>query len=261
MMIETGIYSGSVRHTRVKPRRLSLYHRCFWLALDIDTIADTARAQPILSHNRFNLLSVYDSDYGDGSGRSLRQKIDGLLAGVGYAGAYERAVLFCMPRVLGYGFNPLSLYFCLDGDGQTLAIIYEVHNTFNQRHCYIAPVGADGKLTVQSADKTFYVSPFMDMELTYTFKVSVDNGRIVLSISASDADGPVIFTSLKAVRREMTPRSLFMAWLRHPLMSFKVIGAIHFHAARLWSKGVGLRARPSPPNAPATLGQAGSIRK
>ena len=261
MMIETGVYSGSVRHTRVKPRRLSLHHRCFWLALDIDTIAETARTQPILSHNRFNVLSLYDSDHGNPGGHSLRQKIDTLLAGAGYARPFERIILFCMPRVLGYGFNPLSLFFCLDGDGQAVAIIYEVHNTFNQRHSYIAPIGPGAKQTMQSADKTFYVSPFMDMDLTYTFKVSVDSGRLLLSISASDADGPVIFTSLKADRRALTRASLFKAWLRHPLMSFKVIGAIHFHAARLWSKGLRLRDRPSPPDAPATLGQAGSIRQ
>lgn len=260
MMISPGIYTGSVRHTRVKPRRLSLRHRCFWLALDIDSIDDVARAQPLLSHNRFNVLSLYDRDYGETGTRGLREKVEALLSDGGFAKPPERIILFSMPRVLGYGFNPLSLFFCLDGDGRTEAIVYEVHNTFKQRHCYIAPVGQQADRAVQSAEKVFYVSPFMDMDMTYTFKVAATPDRFVLAIDARDAEGPVIFTSINTEWQALSGASLFKAWVRHPLMSLKVIGAIHFHAARLWSKGIGLRDRPAPPNAPATLGQERTTR-
>ncbi|MGD9671417.1 MAG: DUF1365 domain-containing protein [Hyphomicrobiaceae bacterium] len=260
MMIEPGIYTGSVRHTRVKPRRLSLRHRCFWLALDIDTIDEVVRTQPLLSHNRFNVLSLYDRDHGETCELGFREKVEALLSGAGFARPPARIILFSMPRVLGYGFNPLSLFFCLDGDGRTEAIIYEVHNTFKQRHCYIAPVGQRADRAVQSAEKVFFVSPFMDMDMTYTFEVAATRGRFLLAINARDAEGPVIFTSINSERQALTAASLFKAWVRHPLMSLKVIGAIHFHAARLWSKGIGLRDRPPPPDAPATLGQARSAR-
>lgn len=261
MKIETGIYTGSVRHTRVKPHRLALHHRCFWLALDIDTIDDVTRSQPLLSHNRFNILSLYDSDHGDPGDGSLRQKVEGLLTGAGFEKTPERIVLFCMPRVLGYGFNPISLFICHDQAGQAFAIIYDVHNTFNQRHCYIAPVGKGTQHTEQSADKTFYVSPFMDMDLTYAFEVHATPEQFLLSITARDTKEAVLFTSLNGNRHDLTGSSLARTWLRHPLMTFKVIGAIHFHAVRLWSKGIKLRARPSPPTEPATLGQAGSLKQ
>lgn len=258
MRVNTGLYAGSVRHTRVKPRHLSLHHRCFWLALDLDRIADAGRISPILSHNRFNILSFHDDDFGCSDGRSLRRQIEDTLARAGYAAPPVRIVVFAMPRVLGYGFNPLTLFFCLDRDDDAFAIIYEVHNTFKQRHCYVAPVRQAGAHTLQQADKAFYVSPFLDMELTYTFKVTTSPERMLLSISARDAQGPVIFTSLNARWRELDAVSLLRAWLGHPLLSFKVIGAIHFHAARLWTKRIGLRVRPPPPDIPTTLGKAGT---
>jgi DUF1365 family protein len=255
MSMETALYTGYVRHTRVSQRKLSLHHRCFWVSLDVDRIDEIVSKLSILSHGRFNILGIYDRDYGDGSDRPLREQIEQHLTTAGIESRAAKIVLFSMPRVLGYGFNPISLYFCMDETGAPAAIVYEVHNTFGQRHSYVARVEQDSETIVQSAGKTFYVSPFMDMDLSYKFRIVITAGKFNLAISAYQQDKPVIFTSLHARRSELDNCNLLKAWIAHPLLTVKVIAAIHFHALRLWLKGIKLRLRPAPPSVPVTIGE------
>lgn len=257
MSIGNALYQGRVRHTRVTPRNVSLQHSCFWLTIDVDRIDATTKALTVLSRNAFNILGFYDRDFGDRSDLSLRAQIERHLLRVNIDVSPEKIILFCMPRVLGYGFNPISLYFCLDEDGAPIAIVYEVHNTFGQRHSYVAKVVGKSRLIEQTADKNFYVSPFMDMDLRYKFKLLVTDKKLSLAISAANEHGPVIFTSLNAKRSALTNKNLLKAWYTHPLLSAKVITAIHFHALRLWLKGIKLRLRPPPPSNPASVGRTG----
>lgn len=257
MSIDTALYQGIVRHTRVNPRKLALRHRCFWLALDVDRIDLVAKRLAILSRNAFNILSVNDGDFGDGSVRPLRSQIEKHIGSAGINARPAKIILFGMPRVLGYGFNPICLYFCLSETDAPMAIVYEVHNTFGERHSYVAAVKNASSMIEQTAEKAFYVSPFMDMDMRYRFKLVLSDKRLSLSINASNVQGPVIFTSLHADRSELTSGSLFKAWVSHPLLSLKVITAIHFHALRLWFKGIKLRLRPPPPVNPATIGKTG----
>jgi len=254
-MLATGIYTGKVRHTRTRPRRLALRHDCFWLGLDVDTIADVAGRFWLFSYNRSNIISFHDRDHGDATAPGLRAQVENLLASAGLPAKPQKIILFCMPRVVGYGFNPLSIYFCADDAGALQSVIYEVHNTFGQRHSYVVPAAGEEGRNVQQCQKTFYVSPFMDIDLSYTFTLDTSREKLLLAIQASDKDGPIIFTSVNAARKEMSNRNLLLTWLSHPLQTVKVIAAIHFHAARLWLKGIKLRTRPSPPENPSTLGQ------
>jgi uncharacterized protein len=259
MRISTSLYRGRVRHTRVKPRVITLKHKCFWLALDIDCLSAIASRLYILSRNTANILSFHDRDHGDGGDKPLREQVEALLATAGLSKKPASIILFCMPRVLGYGFNPISMYLCHNDEGIVYAVVYQVHNTFGQRHSYVVPVEECNGRSVQSANKSFYVSPFMDMDLQYTFKLEVSETKLLLSISAADSEGPVIFTSLAANRAELSNRALLTTWLAHPLLTFKVISAIHFHAVRIWIKGIKLRLRPPPPEQPATMGQSGKV--
>ncbi len=255
MTVAAGLYTGVVRHTRLKPKKLSLRHGCFWLAADIDSFGALAANLWNFSYNRFNLLSFHDCDHGSSRRGSLRAHIEQVLADARLPIQPANIMIFCMPRVIGYGFNPLTLYFCQDREGRLQAIVYEVHNTFGERHSYVAPVACGEDTIRQTARKSFYVSPFMDMDLVYSFKLHLTDERIVLAITAADDDGPVIVTSVRADRRELNSQSLLGAWLTHPLLTLKVIAAIHFHAARLWLRGIKLRLRPPPPERLATLGQ------
>jgi len=167
---------------------------------------------------------------------------------------------FCMPRIFGYGFNPLSVYFCYQRDGLLAAILYEVHNTFHERRSYLIPVdrdagvaGAPGAVIEQHCRKGFYVSPFMDMDMSYAFRVAVPDQRVMVAIRAADNDGLLLAAALTGDRIALTNAALLRALATHPLLTLKVIGAIHWHALRLLIKGLKLRPRPRPPAAPVTV--------
>lgn len=251
----SGLYLGRVTHTRLRPRRHRLGYRVFNLLLDLDAVGALSDRLRLFSHDRFNLLSFHDRDHGDGSGLPLRAQVEAMLARAGIEAQGGRILLLCMPRLLGYVFNPLSVYFCHARDGRLAGIIYEVSNTFGQRHSYVIPVGADASMDVvrQSCAKRFYVSPFLDMDLTYDFEIRPPGERIGVAVLARDGAGPVIATAFSGVRRDLTDLSLARAVLAHPLVTLKVIAGIHWEALRIWSKGIGIRRRPPPPAEPATF--------
>lgn len=252
MNFRSTLYAGAVMHRRLRPRPHRLRYRVFWMLLDLDEIDSLPRGLRLFSHNRFNAVSFYDADHGDGSGRPLRPQVERHLetAGIDLEGGSIR--LLCMPRIFGYGFNPLSVFFCYRNDGSLAALLYEVHNTFNQRHSYLIPVAASAAVIDQQCRKKFYVSPFMDMDLGYRFRVAVPGDRISVAISAADRDGPLLTAALNGRRRVLTDGTLFRLLLGYPLLTLKVIGAIHWHAARLWLKGARLRPRPAAPAMPVT---------
>jgi uncharacterized protein len=260
MSLRSTLYVGSVMHRRLRPRRHRLRYRVFWMLLDLDEIDRLPRALRLFSRNRFNAVSFYDADHGDGSSTPLRAQIERHLAAAGIARGGGAIRLLCMPRIFGYGFNPLSVYFCYERNGLLAAILYEVHNTFGERHSYLIPTGrhvsagnfADAVID-QKCPKVFYVSPFMDMAMTYQFRVTAPQERVSVAISTADADGVMLVAALSANRRALTDAALLHVLVTHPLLTLRVVGAIHWHALRLLLKGVRLRARPQPPAAPVTV--------
>jgi DUF1365 family protein len=163
--------------------------------------------------------------------------------------------LFCLPRILGYAFNPISLYFCHRPDGALAAILYEVNNTFGERHAYLIAVDPSQRGEIrQRCEKRLYVSPFMDMDMSYDFRVRAPAGTIGVAIDASDAAGIVIKTALHGKRRALSDRSLAASFLSFPLLTLKVIAAIHWEALRLWIKGVKMTKRPPGPDFPVSFG-------
>jgi uncharacterized protein len=258
MTLRSTLYAGSVMHRRVRPRTHRLRYRVFWMLLDLDEIENLPRQLRLFSHNRFNAVSFFDNDHGDGTGRPLRIQVEEhlKLIGVGSGGAIK---LLCMPRIFGYGFNPLSVYFCYQNDGTLAAIVYEVHNTFRQRHWYVIRVDHPaGPVIDQRCNKLFYVSPFMDMDMNYTFRVALPNERIALAIRTADKDGLLLFAALSGDRQLLTDGRLLQLLATYPLLTLKVIGAIHWHALRLLLKGMRLRARPNPPDVPVTVVDTGN---
>ncbi len=251
--LRSALYVGSVMHRRIRPRPHRLRYRVFWMLFDIDEIDVLPRRLRLFSHNRFNALSFHDADHGDGSGRPLRPQIERHLqdAGIDLQGGAIR--LLCMPRIFGYGFNPLSVYFCHDRGDALRAIVYEVHNTFRERHSYLIPVDSvTGRVVNQECRKLFYVSPFMDMDLHYQFRVAPPDQHVSIAIKASDGDGPQLVAALSGERRDLSDGALAWTLAGHPLLTLKVLGAIHWHALRLVLKGFRLRQRPQPPSAPVT---------
>lgn len=251
--LASGLYAGVVGHTRLRPRRHALRYRIFMLLLDLDELEPLDGALRLFKVNRPGLLSFYERDHADGGPNGLKAKIAAHLADAGLpTGGPIR--LLCMPRVLGFVFNPISVYFCHGSDGRLGAILYEVNNTFGQRHSYLiaAPARVD-TLIEQGCDKRLFVSPFMHMDMAYRFRVVPPTDDIRLMIDGSDARGPLITTSFVARRQDIDDGALLKAVLCHPLMTLMVVAGIHWEALKLFIKGVRLVPRPSAPAEPVTV--------
>lgn len=255
MTEETGsrLYEGRVFHKRLRPRMHELSYRVFYTLIDLDELPALARRSRLFAHNRFSLLSFHDRDHGDGSGKPLRQWVEVQLmrAGIETGG---RILVLSFPRILGYAFNPLTLYFCHGKDGSLAAMLYEVNNTFGDRHSYLIPV-ADGEAATltQECEKAFYVSPFMEVAGRYHFKLVRPGERLAMTIRESDGEGALLTASFAGEAAPFSDMALLRAWARHPLMTLKVIAGIHVEAFRLWRKGLQLARRPAAPASPVTI--------
>ena len=250
------LYTGAVTHARTRPRRHRLRYRMFQCLFDLDTLPSLDKALKLFGHNRAALFSFHDKDHGDGSG-DLRGDIDRRLAAAGLEPA-ARVQLLCLPRILGYVFNPLSVYFCQAEGGRLTAILYEVNNTFGERHSYLIPVANERQTPIrQSCDKAFYVSPFMEMALRYDFTVTPPGEGVGVKIAVSDSQGAVLDAVFTGRRRAMSDATLAWTLAAYPLMTLKVVAGIHWEALRLWLKGVRLTQKPSPPASAVTIVPAG----
>ncbi len=255
-MTERGaIYRGWVMHRRTQPRRHQFRYRAFWLLIDIDALRDIDDGLRFFSVERFNLFSFRAADYGL-TRAGLRDEIEAELASAGIVLGGGAIRLLTMPRVLGYAFNPISVFYCYRADETLAATIYEVHNTFGERHRYvIAADQRDGNAVRQSSDKSFHVSPFMPMELSYAFRASRPSDTLHLGISTS-GENHDMHAVMKGERLALTDRALLLLFVTHPLITLKVIGAIHWEALRLWRKRLAVFAhRPTPPRVTVGLQQ------
>jgi DUF1365 family protein len=245
MPLQSAFYVGSVMHRRLRPKAYRLRFRVFWMLIDLDELDRLPRTLRLFSHNAFNVFSLHDRDHGDGGPRPLRAQVIAQLRNAGIdAGGPVR--MLCMPRVLGYVFNPLTVYFCCRHDGTLAAILYEVHNTFGERHPYLIPVEAatDAPL-VQTCDKAFHVSPFLAMNMRYDFRVTPPGERVSVAIRGSDSEGPLIQAALTGTHKTLGDAAILRLLVTHPLLTLKVIVGIHWHALRMVIKGFRLYAKPA----------------
>jgi DUF1365 family protein len=234
------LYPGLVMHQRMKPFGHRFSYRVFSVLVDLDRLDEAGRQSRFFSVDRANLVSFRQRDHGPRDGSPLRAHVDGLLAAQGLRERAARVLLLTYPRVFGYVFNPISVYFALDGDGRTMAVIYEVRNTFGDLHTYVAPVaageaGPEGIRQVRA--KLFYVSPFIDMAQTYRFRVLPPGDAVRIRILEIDGEGPLLAASFAGRRRPLTSAALCALCLKIPFMTLKVIGGIHWEALKLWLKG------------------------
>ena len=234
------IYNGVVTHTRFKPVKHFLKYKTFSFYLDLDEIKKLDNDNPIFSYNRFNIFSFYDKDHGDRDGKPLKIWVLDNLKKFNINENINKIKLLCYPRIFGYVFNPLSVFYCYE-DNSLKAIFYEVKNTFNEQHTYIFKV-KDNKIE-QKCKKKFYVSPFMDMDTYYNFKLLNPNEKLSISIKQTDKEDVVLTAVQTGIRKEFTFKQLIINFFRYPLMSIKIISAIHFEALLLWKKGAIYRKR------------------
>lgn len=244
MTPRSSLYRGRVAHTRLRPRRHTFQYRVFYGLFDVDELRTLDRRFRLFSFERFNLFSLYRSDHGPDDGTSLRDWAERQLRDAGIELKGGRIQLLAFPRVLGYVFNPISVWYCHDSTGELVAVMHEVRNTFGDKHTYVVPV-PEGGLRHEFA-KELHVSPFMDMDSIYEFALTLPGDRLSVGITQRDDDGPLLRASITATRMEMTDRNLATLFVTHPLVTLKAIVAIHWEALKLWRKGLRYRPRPSP---------------
>lgn len=252
------LYQGQVFHARLRPKPHRFAYRVFSILIDIDRLDEANRLSPLFSVNRFNLLSFHEKDHGDASGQPVRQSVDQLLKETGLPVDGTQVLLLCYPRLFGFAFNPISVYYVFR-QGEPMALLHEVRNTFGERHTYVVPM-EPGSVTAadlrHSFHKRFHVSPFLGMEQSYTMSLSPPGEALRMRILASDRDGPVMVAGFAGQRRNLTSRAILGVFLGMPLMTFKVVTGIYVEALKLWAKGLPLhphprtRAAPVQPHAP-----------
>jgi DUF1365 family protein len=238
------IYFGTVTHKRLRPRRHALSYRVFAVLFDCDRLDALDGRLSLFSRNRFNLVSLYDRDHGDGKG--IRAYLDAVADKSVPEEKIDRFVMLCYPRILGYAFNPITVYFGLDGTSAVRLVIYEVNNTFGERMTYVIPAieGKDG-LIAQSCRKQLAVSPFNGSEGRYGFRVTALDNDITIGVALKVEGEALLKAHFRACRLPLTDRGLVSALGRTGWMTAKVIAGIHYEAAILWLKGLRVRSRPA----------------
>jgi uncharacterized protein len=233
-------------HARLKPMGHRFSYRVMSLLIDLDRLDDADRQSRLFGVNRAALYSFSEADHGERDGSSLRDYVRHRADERGIDLAGGRVLLLCYPRLLGYTFNPLSAYFCYRADGSLALLIYEVRNTFGDIHSYVLPVKASEISTAgirQAQDKLFYVSPFIEMAMRYHFRVSPPGRCVKLRILETDREGPLLAATFHGRRRALTSAALLRSLFSLPLVTFKIMAAIHWEALRLWIKGARLVPR------------------
>jgi DUF1365 family protein len=240
------LYFGEVMHARLKPMGHRFTYRVMSLLIDLDRLDAADRQSPLFGVNRAALYSFSETDHGNRDGTPLRAYAQrrAMEHGIDLTGG--RVLLLCYPRLLGYTFNPLSVYFCYRADGGLALVIYEVRNTFGDIHAYVLPVKPDEVSDAgvrQQQDKLFCVSPFIEMAMRYHFRVTPPGDSVKLRILETDRDGPLLAATFNGRRRALNTVELLRSFLALPLVTLKIIAAIHWEALRLWLKGARLVPR------------------
>ena len=245
------IYAGDVVHCRHDALRHTLRYKAVSFAIDINRLEEAARSTRFFSASRFNLFSIYVEDYMEKGFTSLTAYIHHLLQQAEIPIKPDQITLLTYPRFLGRAFNPLSVFYCYS-KGALSAIVYQVNNTFGQRHHYAVAVSGPGSSSKKQnykhcCPKVFYVSPFIEVSGAYQFTVRPPQETVSLIIRLMQENTPKLTATFLGKRHQTSPLNLLSLGLRYFQHSAKVLGLIHYEALKLWIKGAPFIKRPPPP--------------
>lgn len=228
---------GKVRHRRARPFVYELEHDVFYAALDLDELEALTRRSRLIRRNRRGIAVFRDADHLPTPAGDVAADVRAMLAAEDEDSAGWQITLITNLRILGYVFNPASFFLCRDSAGVLRRVLVEVHNTFGERHLYPLRPAGDGEAFRAGMPKAFFVSPFISIDGSYAVHVRDDAAGVRIAIALRQDEQPMLSTSLVLRRRPLTDRNLLRLLLRHPLMTQRTIGLIHWHALRLLLKG------------------------
>ena len=237
-MINSAIYNGQVIHKRFKPKVHYFRYNVFSLLIDLSELDTIDKEISFFSLNKFNLISFYEKDHGDRDGSSLINWVNKNLEKNNIPIQDIKIKILCYPRILGFVFNPLSVFYVYNSQNKLISILYEVKNTFGEQHTYIFKITKDENLVQNKCAKKFHVSPFIEMDCNYFFRLLKPGDKISVIIDQYDKEDKILFASQDGIRTEFNSKELIKSYLKHPLMTFKIIIAIHYEAFKLWLKGI-----------------------
>ena len=238
MIKNSFIYTGNVVHKRFKPKIHFFKYKVFSLLIDLSELHLLDKDLKIFSYNKFNIISFYDKDHGPRDGSSVKNWVIDNLKKNNIDTNGIQIKLLCYPRIFGYVFNPLSVFYIYDKNLNLISILYEVKNTFGEQHTYVFKTDINNNLVQPMCKKKFHVSPFIEVDCVYFFRLLKPGNKLSVIIDQNDKEGKILYASQDGVKSEITNANLTKSYLKHPLMTFKIILAIHFEAFKLWGKGI-----------------------
>ena len=237
------IYKGFVSHYRFYPKIHKFKYRIFSLFINLEELENISQKAKLFSINKFNLFSFFYKDHTEKPFENPLFWARKIFSNAGLYSSNDRIFILCYPRILGYVFNPLTTYFCINTNNKIKAIIYEVHNTFGDRHNYVTKYN---KLN-EKVDKVFHVSPFFKIEGEYEFDTILNNKSLKIEIKYYKKDRTNLLNAIfYGEQSEFNDKYLLLCFFLYPLMTLKVIYSIHFQALLLWIKGIQFFNRPIP---------------
>jgi uncharacterized protein len=249
--LQNGLYISKVYHKRHQPFEHDFTYNVFTLFCRLSDLKALSRNLKFFSYNRWNILSFYERDHGARDGTQLSQTVFEECKSRGFEIDQNNIWFLGFPRLWGYVFNPISILFCFDLKNNLNVIIYQVKNTFGHQLSYICPVTPDQKredgFYAQECMKEFYVSPFIDMACDYKFHVRVPSQTLDFAIHQFQENGKILTATWNGNYCSLNDVNILKAVLTHPLMTLKVMIAIHWEALKLWIKGAPFHKVPPPP--------------
>ena len=240
--LASSLCAGEVTHRRYQPKRHELRYHVVNLLVDIDEIQLLSQESWLFGYNRFSLFSIQDKNHGAADATPIASQVRALMDKLPTAEKVARIFMFCYPAVLGRVFNPLTVYFGLSADGKLVAMVYEVNNTFGQRHSYAVAVKANQE---HRAAKELYVSPFNTVMGDYHFGVMFENGRLRLNIALFEGAAFKLCARFDGHSQPFNDIALLRSAVSLCVQPLKIIGGIHWEALKLYIKGLRLAPRPA----------------
>jgi DUF1365 family protein len=241
------LYECTVMHRRLAPKKHEFVYRIFLFLFDLDELAEIERRVPFFSVNTPNLYSLCDEDYFQFHSRGIRQNLETFLATQNLPLRPARIQLLTLPRLLGYTFNPVSVFFCFDENDRPLNSVIQVGNTFGELKPYVVPCDPAGPGFHVRVPKNYYVSPFSELDLEFDFRFDPPGQRLRLAIDDYLGGERVLVSTVTGAREELTAANLARFSIRYPLVTLKVIFLIHWEALRLWLKKIPFRLKEAEP--------------